>query len=150
MLRFIPIKPTQPENAEFAGNADCEIAMTMMMDYYKIVGYRTPWIGYLAKQDDKIVGVGGYKGQPISNRVEIAYGTFPDFQHQGIGKDICKKLVMLALKTDPEVVITARTLPEPNYSTKILQHNSFEFLGVVWDNDDGNVWEWEYRKQKIQ
>jgi RimJ/RimL family protein N-acetyltransferase len=146
MLTFIPIKPSESENAAFAASADCQLPMTMMMDYYKIVGYRLPWIGYFVMQHDQPVGVAGFKGQPISNKVEIAYSTFPEFQHQGIGKEMCRELVRLAVEAQPEVIITARTLPEHNYSTKILQHNSFEWVGMVWDDDDGNVWEWVYRK----
>jgi RimJ/RimL family protein N-acetyltransferase len=80
----------------------------------------------------------------MEGRVEIAYGTFPAFQHQGIGARICKELVSLARRTDPEVKITARTLMEENHSTKILRKNGFVWRGVVLDPDDGDVWEWEY------
>jgi hypothetical protein len=41
-------------------------------------------------------------------------------------------------------VITARTLPEENHSTKILRKNSFTFVGSVMDPEDGEVWEWMY------
>jgi hypothetical protein len=39
----------------------------------------------------------------------------------------------------------ARTLPEENYSTKILRKNGFEWQGIVVDDDDGDVWEWEFK-----
>ena len=88
--------------------------------------------------------VAGFKGRPVDGRVEIAYGTFPSFQHKGIGAMICRELVMLTLRTDPTVKITARTLMEENHSTKILRKNGFLWQGVVVDPDDGEVWEWEY------
>ncbi|MFT4024529.1 MAG: hypothetical protein QM664_12170 [Flavihumibacter sp.] len=53
-------------------------------------------------------------------------------------------LPSLALRTKPGVIITACTLPEENYSVRILQKNNFRLLDEVWDNDDGLVWEWLY------
>jgi len=70
------------------------------------------------------------------------------FQNQGIGTQICKELVELSLKTNSSIKITARTLPENNFSTKILKKNNFVFVGMVNDPEDGEVWEWEYRGMK--
>jgi hypothetical protein len=50
------------------------------------------------------------------------------------------------LKTNTAVKITARTLPQRNFSTKILEKNEFEFAGIVNDPEDGDVWEWVYQK----
>jgi RimJ/RimL family protein N-acetyltransferase len=63
-----------------------------------------------------------------------------------VGTGICKILVDLSLQTDPSLRITARTLAENNFSTKILKKNRFKFLGDVYDPEDGNLWEWEYQK----
>lgn len=57
---------------------------------------------------------------------------------------ICSKLVELTLRTDSSLRITARTLPEKNFSTRILEKNNFIFVGTVDDPDDGEVWEWEF------
>jgi RimJ/RimL family protein N-acetyltransferase len=92
-----------------------------------------------------MVGACGYKGKPVGGTVEIAYGTFTSFMNKGIGGAICRALTQLALVTDPGVRITARTLPEENYSTRILAKNGFILLGNVSDKDDGDVWEWEFR-----
>ncbi len=146
-LELIPIKPTLKENEEFLLHADCMTILPMTLDYYKVVGYRPPWISYFVRKEGKYVGGAGFKGQPINNKIEIAYGTFPDCQHQGIATEMCQELVLLALKTNPQVLITARTFAEHNYSTRVLQHNSFDCLGIVWDQDDGEVWEWVYRKK---
>ncbi|HEX5025240.1 MAG TPA: GNAT family N-acetyltransferase [Agriterribacter sp.] len=144
MLELIPIKRTFEENAAFAANAGCLDILRMSIDFYKRIGFVFPWIGYFAVADGNIVGSAGYKGQPVNNKIEIAYGTNPGFQHQGIGTEICRQLVVLAHTTDPNLMITARTLPQENYSTKILQKNGFNLLGMVWDKDDGNVWEWRF------
>jgi hypothetical protein len=58
---------------------------------------------------------------------------------------ICKQLIELALRTDLSVRITPRMIPEKNHSTRILEKNSFVYLDVVQDPEEGAVWEWEYR-----
>ncbi len=146
MFRLIPIKQTIEENQDFANKPACHDALFPTIEYYKIIGFVPPWIGYFAELDGKLVGSAGYKGKPVNNKIEIAYGTFPELQSQGIGTVICRQLVLLAQDTDPNIIITARTLPEENHSTKILQKNGFKLLGIVWDKDDGNVWEWQFEK----
>jgi ribosomal-protein-alanine N-acetyltransferase len=135
----------QPEdNQIFAGNADCKENLQMTTDFYKRVGFNPPWVSYYAQQDDKLVGCAAFCGKPKNGRVEIAYGVFPQYQRQGIGTCIAKMLVDLAQQTDPSVAIVARTLKEHNFSTKILQKNHFKLTGTAIDDDEGEVWEWEY------
>ena len=47
-------------------------------------------------------------------------------------------------QTDPEIIIIAKTSPEQNASTKILQRNSFKFSRIVQDEGIGDAWEWIY------
>jgi hypothetical protein len=42
--------------------------------------------------------------------------------------------------------IIAKTLPEENYSTRILIKNGFEWMKLAIDTEDGEVWEWEFNK----
>jgi ribosomal-protein-alanine N-acetyltransferase len=147
MIALIPIKQSLEENQEFESDPDSREILCMTVDYYKIIGFDPPWIGYFARLNETLVGSAGFKGQPFNNKVAIAYGTFPEYMQQGIGTEICKQLVLLAQNADPAVIITARTLPDNNYSTKILQKNNFKLLGNVWDKDDGDVWEWQYSKK---
>jgi|SRR5687768_9548553 len=93
----------------------------------------------------KIVGAGGYKGKPKEGKVEIAYGTFKKCEGQGVGTEICRQLVLLSLQTDPGIRITARTLQDGHASIAILKKNGFECLGIVYDKEDGNVLEWEFK-----
>lgn len=117
----------------------------MSIDFYKRVGFNPPWICYYATENNELVGCAAFKGKPVNGTVEIAYGTFEKCSNQGVGTRICNTLVNLSLKTDPTIRITARTLPENNYSTRILLKNKFQFLGNVIDPEDGDVWEWEYK-----
>jgi RimJ/RimL family protein N-acetyltransferase len=148
MLRLIPIGQTIEENLAFSKHPECRDSIYVVIEYYKIIGFHPPWIGYYAELNNELVGSAGYKGQPVDNKIEIAYGTFPAFRMKGIGTAICAELVSLAIKTNPGLIITARTLPENNYSTRILIKNNFILSGSVWDKDDGNVWEWQYQKDK--
>jgi [ribosomal protein S5]-alanine N-acetyltransferase len=142
---LIPILEHMSENPEFANNPRCREALQMTINFYKKVGFSPPWIGYYVKQNEILVGCAAFKGRPMRGMVEIAYGTFEEFRNQGVGTDICKILIDLAFKTDPFVRVTARTLAENNFSTKILRKNKFQFIGDLYDPEDGDIWEWEYK-----
>ena len=145
-MDLIAIQEHIEDNKEFIDNPLCQEGIYMTIDFFKRVGYKEPWIGYIAMQNGDVVGSGAFKGPPKNGIVEIAYGTFEPFRQKGIGTEICKLLVELSLKTDPSVTITARTLPQNNFSTRILQKNGFIFSGRVNDPEDGDVWEWVYPK----
>jgi len=145
-MNLLPIYQTLEQNSAFANNPLCIESLNMCIEFYKRVGFNPPWICYYVKENGELIGNAAFKGKPINNTVEIAYGTMEAYRQKGVGTRICKQLVELSLATDPSVRITARTLPENNYSTKILQKNNFILLGTVNDPEDGNVWEWEYRK----
>ena len=143
-MELLSIKEQLDENKEFVNHPDCRESIHLTIEFYKKVGFQVPWIGYYARIDGQLVGSGGFKGKPVNGRVEIAYGTFPQFRQKRIGTEICKKLVQLSLKTDPSIRICARTFAQENYSSKILRNNGFKLRGTVIDDEDGEVWEWEY------
>jgi [ribosomal protein S5]-alanine N-acetyltransferase len=139
-MELLPIKKTKGENQDFMNEPDCWDTIDFTIDFFDRIGYTPPWIGYYAQQDGKLVGSCAFKGAPKNGKVEIAYGTF-----QGVAAEMCRQLVLISLQTNPSVIVTARTLPEENFSTKVLQKNGFKCLGTVWDEEDGEVWEWEYQ-----
>lgn len=147
-MTLLPVQRTMDENSVFMNNPDCRESLEMSVIFYSNVGYNPPWIGYYVDVNGVLVGAAGFKGRPVGGKVEIAYGTFPAHQRQGIGAEICRQLVALAQSTDPLLMITARTLPEENYSSKILRKNGFECQGIVTDDDDGDVWEWVFKKDE--
>ena len=146
-MKLLPIKEKLEDNETFTSNPLCVETLTMTIDFYKRVGFVQPWIGYFAEENGQIVGCAGFKGKPINGTVEIAYGTFEQYQKQGIATDMCKQLVELSRSTDPSIRITARTLPEENFSTSVLRKNNFLLTGVVNDPEDGDVWEWLYQNK---
>lgn len=146
-MQLIPIDTDETRNLKFRGNHECIAVLDVYPDYYRKVGFNKPWIGYFATMDgNEIMGTAGYKGKPKNGKVEIAYGTFKKYEGRGIGTEICRQLVLLALQSDPDVRITARTLQDGHASMAILKKNGFECMGIVWDEEDGDVLEWELPK----
>ena len=96
-FELLPIQEELAENAQFLNHPDCQEGLPMTITYYKSIGYRIPWIGYFVSRNGELVGSGGFKGKPVNGRIEIAYGTFDRFQHQGIGTEICRLLVQVSL-----------------------------------------------------
>ena len=149
-MKLLPIEKDETLNRRFTSTPECLEILTIFTEHYKKAGFNKPWIAYfISNQNDEIIGGGGYKGKPKDNKIEISYGTFENYRGRGIGKEICKQLVLLALKTDPSVTITARTLPDNHASISVLKGNGFECLGTVYDEEDGEVLEWEFKKQSV-
>ncbi len=114
-------------------------------DFYRTIGFRPPWVAYLAEEEGGIVGTCGFKGAPDPDRVEIAYHCFPDHEGSGVATRMAAQLVLLAKAQDPTLRITAQTLPEANASTRVLAKNGFVQMGEVTDDEVGRAWEWELR-----
>lgn len=141
-MELMIIKEFPEENEELLKNPVCAETLPMTTEFYKKAGFVPPWVGYYAVHNGNIIGSAGFKGPPVKGKVEIAYSTFEEYRSLGLGTEICKLLVNISLKTDPTIKITARTISEENFSTRILQKNNFKLLGTVMDPEDGEVWEW--------
>ncbi len=116
------------------------------LQMYKANGYEEPWLGYLAVLDGSCVGTCAFKSAPEHGRVEIAYFTFPEFEGRGVATQMTRQLIEMALGEDRELTIAAQTLPEINASTKVLEKQGFELLGLVGHEEDGEVWEWVLKR----
>ena len=126
---------------------DCQMLLKTYDEYYQIIGYNLPWVGYFVIKENQIVGSCGFTGQPKDGKVEIAYWTFKEYERQGISSFSCKELIQISEQTDPAIIITAKTAPEHNASTKILQNNGFTFTGIVQDHEIGDAWLWTLLKK---
>lgn len=134
------------KSKEMYGSAYCQLLLKTYDDYYKKIGYLLPWVGYFVVKENQVVGSCGFTGQPNDGKVEIAYWTFEEFERQGIATFSCKELILISQQYDPAVIITAKTAPEYNASTKILQNNGFVFSEVVQDDEIGDAWLWKLDK----
>eukprot|EP01035_Chromulina_nebulosa_P036414 gene36414-49050_t len=134
------------KSKEMYGSAHCQFLLKTYDGYYLKIGYHLPWVGYFVIKENQVVGSCGFTGQPKGGKVEIAYWTFDEFEGQGIANFACKALILLSKQQDPAVTITAKTAPEHNASTKVLQNNGFTFLEIVQDDEIGDAWLWTLDK----
>lgn len=141
-MTLIPIDPLADLSLPEYASVDCQNILKAYAEYYPKVGYHKPWIGYFVKRAEEFVGTCGFVSPPTDNRVEIAYGTFKEFEGQGVATYACGALICLARVTEPTLVITAKTAPEQNASTRILKRYGFEYSGIVQDHEIGDAWEW--------
>ncbi len=133
---------------ELYASDDCQQLLDSMDEYYPTIGFNKPLVCYFVISNNQVVGTGGFTGQPKDGTVEIAYWTFKEFEGKGIASFTCKALISISQKTDPTLTITAKTAPEHNASTRILQNNSFEFTEQVQDHEIGDAWLWTLKTGK--
>lgn len=141
-LKLEPI-PFQEDHAkEIYASEDCQNLLQMWVEYYPKIGFNLPWVGYFVKQGELILGCCAFTGQPVENKVEISYWTFKAFEGLGVASFACETLISIAKATNPKLLITAKTAPENNASTRILEKNGFAFSKIVQDHEIGDAWEW--------
>lgn len=109
------------------------------------LGYVDPWTGYVAVSSGEVVGVGAFVGPPKAGRVEIAYFTLPEHEGKGFASRTARYLVDIARTNPIPVEVFAKTMPEANASTRILERLGFAMVGVVTDDEIGDAWEWLLR-----
>ncbi len=98
------------------------------------------------KQDNVLIGSGGYKGKPDENGiVEIGYEIAPAYRNKGLAKELAKALIDNALKHDSVATITAHTLAHENASVSILLKLGFVKVDEILDPEDGLIWSWMYK-----
>ncbi|MFN0189746.1 MAG: GNAT family N-acetyltransferase; N-acetyltransferase [Bacteroidia bacterium] len=136
------LKQTEDKTDNLFKSADCQTLLQMYEDYYPKIGFNLPWVAYLVLRQHQVVGSCSFTGQPNDGKVEIAYWTFKEFEGQGIASFACKELIKISQNSDPKVIITAKTEPKNNASTKILEKNNFAFTEIVQDDEIGNAWLW--------
>jgi RimJ/RimL family protein N-acetyltransferase len=124
---------------------ECRQLLKMYEGFYAKVGFHLPWVGYLILRENHIVGSCGFARKPINGEVELAYWTFKQFERQGIASFACKELISIAQREIPDIKIIAKTAPEHNASTRILEKNGFQYSRVVQDEEIGDAWLWELK-----
>ncbi len=141
-LTLESINQNEDKTKEIFASDDCQALLNMWEEFYPNIGFNLPWVGYFVKQNNKIIGSCALIKKPEENKAEISYWTFKEHEGKGIASWACKELIAIARKADTNSIITAKTAPENNASTKILQKNGFVFSGVVQDHEIGDAWEW--------
>ena len=137
------IEKQQAYHAEKYASDVCQQVISATIDLYKNIGFHKPWVGYLVVDSDVIVGAAGFNGGPENNEVEISYFTFQEYEGKGYATFACKELINKAKFQNPGIVIYAKTAPEENASTRILNKNGFVYQKVVQDHEIGDAWLWK-------
>jgi ribosomal-protein-alanine N-acetyltransferase len=145
MMELKVLSPDIDKSDSIFNSQECQEILKIYDDYYPGIGFNMPWVGYFVVRDHQIVGCCGFTGKPQDGKVEISYWTFKAFEGQGIASFACKSLIDISRQTDPTLIITAKTAPEYNASTKILQRNGFIYTGIVQDHEIGDAWLWVYQ-----
>lgn len=142
-LRLQSIHPSDRSDDPFYAGPFGQELLRMYKEYYPKVGFQIPWVGYLILDKDRTVGTCGFTMAPANGQVEIAYWTFPENEGKGIASWACNALIHIAEKENLSLRIVAKTAPEKNASTHILEKNGFVFQQVVQDAEIGDAWLWE-------
>lgn len=71
------------------------------------------------KQDNKLIGSGGYKGKPREGTVELGYEIAPEYRNRGLATEMTKGLIENAFKDENVKILIAHTLGQNNPSTKV-------------------------------
>lgn len=141
-MKLIPIQINEDKSKEVFSTKNCQDLLKAYDNYYPIIGFTLPWVGYFIYKENAIVGSCGFTGKPINNQVEIAYWTFTEYENKGIASFACQELIKIAKSENKDLIIIAKTAPEHNASTKILEKNNFIYSEVVQDEEIGDAWLW--------
>lgn len=102
-----------------------------------------PWGTYLFFDDDSaLVGIGGFKGPPTEDAVEIGYAVAPSRQGRGVATAAVQDLLARAARAGVGIA-TAYTLAGGNPSTRVLVKTGFVRTTTERDPEVGEVWRWE-------
>jgi [ribosomal protein S5]-alanine N-acetyltransferase len=98
---------------------------------------------FLKKDENKIIGNGGFKGVPDENgMVEIGYAVSPLYENQGLGTEAARGMIDYAFSWSNVAMVDAHTLAEENASVKILQKCGMTKIAEKHDDEDGDIWQW--------
>lgn len=106
---------------------------------------------YVHVEDGVLVGQGGYKGRADgSGMVEIGYAISPSHRRRGLATEAAQALIDHAFTHDHVNRVDARTLAEPNASTKVLGKVGMEYVETVEDPRVGKAWRWSVRRSDYE
>ncbi|SFC30591.1 Acetyltransferase (GNAT) family protein [Flexibacter flexilis DSM 6793] len=108
-------------------------------------GWWTYWAVH--PHDQKLIGGGGYKGQPSPDGVvEIGYEIAPSYRNCGLATEMAKGLITNAFSHQNVTIILAHTLAQENPSTKVLRKCGFTMVAQLHDPNEGFIWQWQLNK----
>lgn len=123
-------------------SASARDALEGALELYAEIGFKRPWIAYLADLDGEIVGTCAFTQPPKDGRVEIYCQTFDEFEGRGRAGRMVSQMLAIAYATDPDIIVTAHTRNHESASSRILRRLGFEYKGRVPHPDMGRALHW--------
>ncbi len=120
----------------------------MCADYEKSPGPRR-WgtLFFLLDTPRRLVGWGGYKGEPKQGVVEFGYAIAPGERGKGYATAAAQAMIDRAFASPEVSAVTAHTLAADSASTAILRKLGFAKGAELIDPEDGPIWNW--RRERI-
>lgn len=106
---------------------------------------------FLNKDENKIIGNGGFKGVADENgMVEIGYAVSPFYENQGFATEAARGMIEYAFSWANVRMVDAHTLAEENASVKVLQKCGMTKIAEKTDPEDGAIWQWRIRREEFE
>ena len=106
---------------------------------------------FLKKDENKIIGNGGFKGVPNDEgMVEIGYAVSPVYENQGLATETARGMIDYAFSWGIVRMVDAHTLAEENASVKVLQKCGMTRIAEKHDPDEGDIWQWRIRREEFE
>lgn len=149
MTEMIQLRPRNRDDVTAALNAmPSEWRAQISADWlakFEQSAFEDPWVhGFnLVLPEGTEVGMGSFKGPPVSGVVEISYAINPEHQGKGLATAAARAMVDFAFRTAHVHRVIAHTLPDGVASQRVLLKSGFTHTGQVTDPEDGLVWRFE-------
>jgi ribosomal-protein-alanine N-acetyltransferase len=119
-----------------------------VLDNMSRPGADPKWLMYLSvlKEENTLVGGGGFKGAPQNGVVEIGYEVAPAYRCKGFATEMAKALMQFAFQQPEITKVQAHTLAIENESGSVLKKCGMQKAEALYDPEDGNIWRWELAK----
>jgi len=106
---------------------------------------------FLKKDENKIIGNGGFKGTPDENgMVEIGYAISPIYENQGFATETARGMMDYAFSWANVRMVDAHTLAEENASVKVLRKCGMTKIAEKHDTEDGTIWQWRISREDFE
>lgn len=105
---------------------------------------------FLKKDENKIIGNGGFKGVADDNgMVEIGYAVSPLYENQGLATEAARGMIDYAFSWSNISMVDAHTLAEENASGRVLQKCGMTRIAEKHDAEDGDIWQWRILRENF-
>ena len=107
------------------------------------------WMYFFVHRTSRnLIGNGGFKGKPDdAGMVEIGYAVAPAYRGNGLATEATQGLINFAFSHQQVQTIQAHTLAEENESVKVLRKVGMEFVKELNDPEDGDIWQWQLKRE---